>query len=130
MKLRLDQAAQRIRPFRYRARDARFMRKQHPTRFISILCAAASLTGCSSISTKSVAAKWSSPPPPLYFGGVRNDYHGIVDARQNESPAFWVIYSAIDMPFSACGDILLIPYDVYTDCRWRHQTDGTAAIAP
>jgi len=91
----------------------------------AVLCAAVLLTGCSSLTTRSVAAKWSSPPPPQYFGGVRSDYHGIVDVRENESPAFWVIYSILDMPFSVCGDILLLPYDIYTDYRWRHYTNDT-----
>src|SRR4051812_7248553 len=95
------------------------------------MCAASLFVGCSSITTRSLAASWASPPPPQYFGGVRSDYHGVVDVRKNESPAFWVIYSLIDAPFSACGDILLLPYDVYTDCHWRHRTNGmTASITP
>jgi uncharacterized protein YceK len=97
----------------------------HVIQFLAVVCGACLLVGCSSISTRSVAAKWSSPPPPQYFGGVRSDYHGIIDVRPNESPAFWFVYSVIDMPFSACGDILLLPYDVYADCQWRHHTNGT-----
>jgi uncharacterized protein YceK len=81
--------------------------------FIS-LCTMLILSGCSSIGTRSIQ-RMSSPPPPLYFGGTRLDHQIISHA--NETPWFMTAYGVVDMPFSLCGDTILLPYDLYTDLR-------------
>jgi uncharacterized protein YceK len=82
-----------------------------------LVCLACMVSGCSAISSRVVVGV-SSPPPPLYFGGVRTDCKLIGSSRESDRPLFWQVYGVIDMPFSAGADILLVPYDVYTDCRY------------
>ena len=70
-------------------------------------------------------AHWASPPPPLYFGGVRGDcaeISGSLQSKSSDNPWLWVPYSVIDFPFSLGADMLFVPYDIYTDC---HYTNGT-----
>jgi uncharacterized protein YceK len=89
-----------------------------------LLCAAFGLTGCTAITSRSLVAGWSSPPPPLYFGGVRGDcaeISHIFESGSSDNPWIWMPYSIIDFPFSLGADILFVPYDIYTDC---HCTNG------
>jgi len=69
-------------------------------------------SGCSSVISRSLARS-SSPPPPLYVGGVRTDWKVITESEVWQPQ----VYGVIDMPFSLVGDVILLPYDIYTDCR-------------
>lgn len=83
--------------------------------FISLL-----ISGCSSILTRSLARS-VTPPPPEYFGGVRNDFGLIGESKKWDETVCAVVYGVVDMPFSFVADIVLIPYDVYTDCRYTNK---------
>ncbi len=73
--------------------------------------------GCSAVTSRTLVGLASSPPPPLYFGGVRTDCE-LIAAAPDGSPWFWPVYGVVDMPFSFCGDLLLSPYDLYTGCHF------------
>jgi len=77
-------------------------------------------SGCSSVIARSLARS-SSPPPPLYLGGVRTDWKVITESD------VWApqVYGVVDMPFSLVTDVILLPYDVYTDCRHTNSTVPT-----
>lgn len=74
-------------------------------------------SGCSAVTSRTLVGLSSDPAPPLYFGGVRTDYE-LIAAAPDGGPLFWPVYGVIDLPFSFCGDLLLSPYDFYTDCRF------------
>jgi len=93
-----------------------------PWRLIVILpYAVLALTGCAAISSRSVMSKVSSPSPPVYFAGVRTDYHILTESHFDETG--WSLPSScvIDMPFSFVVDVVLLPYDGYTDYRWSQR---------
>ena len=97
------------------------------SRFI-VLCVMLMLTGCTSILTRSFM-RTVAPPPPLYFGGVRGDCAMISQAlhgTSSDNPWLSIPYSVIDFPFSLGADILLLPYDIYTDCRFSYGTKHPA----
>jgi uncharacterized protein YceK len=77
------------------------------------------VSGCSSVITHSIA-RASSPPDPMYLGGVRMNYLAITES-ESWGPQ---MYGVVDMPFSLATDVLLLPYDMYNDCR--HTDDTTA----
>src|SRR3954462_12850540 len=81
---------------------------------ISCLCLAGAASGCSSIGSR-IFANSFPPAIPYYFGGVRTDYETISCPGKSASPIIDSIYSIVDFPFSLVADVLLIPYDVYTD---------------
>lgn len=91
--------------------------------FLLLACLGWLGSGCSAITSRTLN-RLSSPPPPLYFGGVRTDYKLIAEAKDSGSPRFWPVYGVVDMPFSFGADVLLLPYDVYTDRR--HNESETA----
>ena len=84
---------------------------------VLLVCLAGLGGGCSALSSRALN-RLSTPPPPLYFGGARTDYQLIASSKETDSPVFWSVYGVVDMPFSLGTDVLLIPYDAYTD--WRH----------
>jgi len=86
------------------------------TRFLLLIGLGWLVAGCSAITSRTLN-RLSKPPPPLYFGGVRTDYELIANSKASGSPLFWPVYGFVDMPFSFGADVLLTPYDVYTDCR-------------
>ena len=57
----------------------------------------------------------------MYFGGVRTDWMVLTESDVWQPQ----VYGVVDMPFSLVGDVLLLPYDIYTDLR--HTNDVTAA---
>ncbi len=77
------------------------------------------VSGCSSVITHSMA-RASSPPPPMYMGGVRMDYLAVAES-ETLGPQ---VYGVLDMPFSLVADVILLPYDLYADCR--HPEAATA----
>jgi Protein of unknown function (DUF1375) len=57
------------------------------------------------------------------------DFVGIFHPGHSDDPWwFWPVYSTIDLPFSFGADVILVPYDVYTDVQWLRRTNGTVLI--
>jgi len=79
---------------------------------ILLISLAPIISGCSSIISRSLA-RVVTPPPPMYFGGVRSDYMVIAEGYLWQHQ----VYGVADMPFSLVADVVLAPYDVYTDLR-------------
>ena len=77
-------------------------------------------SGCSAVIARSIARS-TSPPPPLYLGGVRTDWKVITESEVWEPQA----YGVVDMPFSLVADVILLPYDIYTDCRHTDNKTST-----
>ena len=78
-------------------------------------------SGCSSVITHSIA-RASSPPPPMYMGGLRMDYLAIAESETWGPQA----YGVVDMPFSLVADVILLPYDLYADCRHPDSDSATS----
>jgi uncharacterized protein YceK len=87
-----------------------------------LVCAAFAFSGCSAIISRKLEAIGSSPPPPLYFGGVRSDYEISLGPSRGDNPWFCPVYSVIDFPFSLGADVLFLPYDCYTDYHYTNNT--------
>jgi len=49
----------------------------------------------------------------MYMGGLRMDYLAIAES-ETWGPQ---VYGVVDMPFSLITDVILLPYDLYADCR-------------
>jgi len=92
------------------------------------LCGFCILSGCSSIASRTLEGLGPSPQPPLYFGGIRSDYQ-IVNAESSKDSWLWPGYCIIDTPFSFGIDVLFIPYDAYTACRWSERTHSGVNFA-
>lgn len=84
--------------------------------------------GCTAIGSR-VANRIPTPPPPLYFGGVRTDCQFIANAGESDCPWFWSVYGVVDLPFSSGADLLLSPYDLYTDLRHDERAKPKSAEA-
>lgn len=94
------------------------------------LCCSLSLVGCTAISVRSFA-RITSPPVPLYFGGVRGDYDFVFHPGKNAGMGWpGPIYGAVDMPFSLAADVVALPYDAYTSYEWCHATNTTFVFPP
>jgi uncharacterized protein YceK len=80
--------------------------------WVLLACLPLFVSGCSSVISRSIACA-AAPPPPLYLGGVRTDWMVLTESD------IWQpkVYGVIDLPFSLAGDVILLPYDIYTDCR-------------
>lgn len=79
------------------------------------------VSGCSSVITHSIS-RASSPPAPMYLGGVRMNYLAITES-ESWGPQ---MYGVVDMPFSLAADVILLPYDMYNDCRHTDDDSGTS----
>jgi uncharacterized protein YceK len=100
------------------------------TTAIACLCGIGMLSGCSAMASRSFEALGPSPQPPLYFGGIRSDYN-VISAEGSKDSWLWAGYCIIDTPLSFGADILFVPYDVYTDCRWsKRDNSGSHFAAP
>jgi len=89
------------------------------------LCCSLSLVSCTAISVRSLA-RTTSPPMPLYFGGVRGDYDFVFHPGRNAGMGWpGPIYGAVDMPFSLVADVVALPYDAYTSYEWSRATNIT-----
>lgn len=97
-----------------------------PSGLLLLLCLGWLAAGCSAITSRALN-RLSTPPPPLYFGGVRTDCELMANSRETDSPLVWPVYGVVDLPFSLGADLLLLPYDAYTDYHHRDapQTAGS-----
>jgi len=75
---------------------------------LAFLCSLGVLSGCSAISSRTLAALGPSPQPPLYFGGIRTDYN-LFQVKSMEENWFWPGYCIMDMAFSFGADMMPIP---------------------
>lgn len=82
-------------------------------------CLSLFVSGCSTAISRAIS-RASTPPTPLYFGGVRTDWMVLTESDVWQPQ----VYGVVDMPFSLVGDVILLPYDIYTDLR--HTNDITA----
>jgi len=95
---------------------------------LALLCLAGLGAGCTAIGSR-VANRIPTPPPPVYFGGVRTDCQFIANAGESDCPWFWSVYGVVDLPFSSGADLLLSPYDLYTDLRHDERAKPKSAEA-
>lgn len=89
--------------------------------WLSLACLPLFASGCSSVISRSIGYA-ATPPTPLYLGGVRTDWMVITESD------IWQpqVYGIIDLPFSLVGDVILLPYDIYTDCRHTEEIPPAA----
>ena len=73
-----------------------------------LLCCSLALVGCTALAVRS-SARITSPPAPVYFGGVQGDYGCIFHPVSEGQGWFGPIYGTVDMPFSLVVDILALP---------------------
>jgi uncharacterized protein YceK len=92
-----------------------------------LCCCSLGLVGCAAISVRSFA-RISSPPVPVYFGGVQGDYGCIFHPVSEGQGWFGPIYGIVDMPFSRVADIAALPYDAYTSYEWSHHTNSATTF--
>lgn len=104
-------------------RAARKIGRQFKSTILFLIFAGVSLfvAGCSSVITHSIA-RASSPPPPMYMGGLRMDYLAIAES-ETWGPQ---VYGVVDMPFSLIADVILLPYDLYADCWHTDDPEPTS----
>lgn len=61
----------------------------------------------------------------MYFGGVRTDWMVLTESDVWQPQ----VYGVIDMPFSLVGDVVLLPYDIYTGLRYTNDIPDTPELA-
>jgi uncharacterized protein YceK len=99
---------------------------------LTALCAMATAsTGCGTISNQN-GHYWymtcATHPRSELYGGVKQDLGALMNTQSRdfaEAGWGWVFQGAIaciDLPFSAIGDTLTLPYDVWVTVAGRKET--------